>query len=70
MFNDLKSKLNPTHKYIISGYYSNGVENKIHFYEEVEAYDNIQAMKLVIGDLAWKESLAGNSFYLDLIHYE
>lgn len=64
------SKRDSMYKYTISGYYSNGVEDRIHFHEEVEAHNNIEAMKLVIGALAWKESLAGNTFYLELIHYE
>ena len=57
------------YKYEISGYYFNG-EGRIHFEEVVEATDNIEAMKIVIGGIAWKESLNGNSFLLDTIHYE
>ena len=57
------------YEYIISGYYIAGDERK-HFWQEVKANDNIEAMKIVIGELAWKESLEGNSFYLDLIHYD
>ena len=55
--------------YTISGYYFAGEERK-HFYEEIEAHDNIEAMEIVIGRLAWKESLEGNTFYLQFIHYD
>ena len=55
--------------YNISGYYFANDERK-YFYEDIEAEDNFQAMKLVIGKLAWKESNDGNTFKLDLIHYE
>lgn len=55
--------------YSISGFYFAGGERK-HFDKEVYATDNCEAMKTVMGELAWKESLAGNSFHLDVIHYE
>lgn len=55
--------------YTISGYYYSNDEKK-YFYEEVEAIDNIEAMQIVIGKYAWKESLDGNTFKLDFIHYD
>ena len=59
-----------TYTYAISGYYTiNGNEQK-HFHEEIEAKNNIEAMEIVIGKLAWDESLKGNTFMLDLIHYD
>ena len=57
------------YKYEISGYYFSNNERK-RFEEIVEAQDNIEAMKIVIGQIAWQESIAGNTFKLDVIHYE
>jgi hypothetical protein len=55
--------------YEISGYYFANDERK-RFEEIVDARDNTEAMEMVIGAYAWKESLAGNTFKLDTIHYE
>lgn len=55
--------------YIISGYYFANDERK-HFEKIVKAEDDIEAMKKVIGELAWHESLEGNTFKLDFIHYD
>ena len=57
------------YRYYISGYYFANGERK-HFGEELMAEDNIEAMQKVIGMLAWGESLEGNNFKLDTIHYE
>lgn len=57
------------YEYNISGYYFANDERK-HFEKELWARDNIEAMKIVIGELAWQESLLGNTFKLDTIHYE
>ena len=57
------------YRYYISGYYFAGGEKK-HFGEELMAVDNIEAMQKVLGMLAWKESIEGNSFMLDTIHYD
>ena len=55
--------------YEFSGWYiANG--ESIHFDVEIQAESNTQAMEIVIGRLAWKEGLKGNSFLLDMIHYE
>jgi hypothetical protein len=57
------------YKYNISGwYFSNDMRKP--FNKDVDARDNIEAMKIVIGELAWKESIEGNAFLLDVIHYE
>ncbi len=62
------------YSYEISGYYfvtdESGHCERKHFDEEVTAQDNVEAMEMVIGAYAWKESLAGNTFKLDTIHYE
>ena len=57
------------YRYYISGYYIANGERK-HFGEEITATDNIEAMQKVIGLLAWGESIKGNNFRLDAIHYE
>lgn len=57
------------YRYQISGYYFEEGERK-HFYEEVEATDNIEAMKIVLGDLMWKAGLEDKAVRLDVIHYE
>ena len=57
------------YNYQISGYYYAGNERK-RFEEIVPARDNIEAMQIVIGKIAWHESLEGNTFKLDVIHYE
>ena len=56
-------------KYNISGYYFSNDERK-YFNEEVISNTNTNAMALVIGRIAWEESLEGNTFKLDTIHYE
>ncbi len=62
------------YKYIISGYYlvtdDYGHCDRKNFEEEIEANDNVDAMRMVIGEFAWQESLNGNMFKLDTIHYE
>lgn len=55
--------------YEISGYYFADGERK-HFEKELYAQDNMEAMAIVIGQLAWKESLEGRTFKLEHIHYE
>lgn len=57
------------YKYKISGYYFAGEERK-YFNEVVMATDNIEAMQIAIGIYAWNESLEGNTFKLDVIHYD
>ena len=57
------------YEYNISGYYFSNDERK-HFEKIVKAEDDVEAMKKVIGELAWHESLDGNTFKLDVIHYE
>lgn len=62
------------YSYEISGYYfvtdENGHCERKRFEEVVDARDNTEAMEMVIGAYAWKESLARNTFKLDTIHYE
>ena len=62
------------YEYRISGYYTSinniGEEIDKHFYEEVTADTNINAMQTVIGKYAWLESIDGNFFRLDFIHYD
>ena len=62
------------YRYRISGYYlvtdDHGKCDRKHFDEEIEAQDNVDAMRMVIGEFAWTESLNGNMFRLDTIHYE
>lgn len=62
------------YQYNISGYYlaidSKGKCEKKHFEEIVSAKDNVDAMRMVIGEFAWNESLLGNTFKLDMVHYE
>lgn len=55
--------------YNISGWYFSN-DMRLPFNKDVEAKNNIEAMKMVIGEIAWKESLEGNTFKLDVIHYE
>lgn len=57
------------YNYEISGWYIANGERK-HFDVEIQAESNTQAMEIVIGRLAWEEGLKGNSFLLDMIHYE
>lgn len=57
------------YKYQISGYYFAGEERK-HFEDTIIASDNIEAMQIAIGKYAWQESLEGNTFKLDVIHYD
>ena len=60
------------YKYEISGYYfaNDNEDERTHFYHIVEARDNFEAMEMVVGKIAFSESRAGNSFKLDVIHYE
>lgn len=55
--------------YNISGYYFANDERK-YFNEDVTAENNSEAMANVIGHIAWQESIKGNTFKLDTIHYE
>lgn len=57
------------YNYEISGWYIVNEERK-HFDVEIQAESNTQAIEIVVGKLAWEESLKGNSFLLDMIHYE
>lgn len=57
------------YKYQVSGYYFAGQERK-YFNEIITASDNTEAMQIVIGKHAWHESLEGNTFKLDVIHYD
>ena len=67
-------KTTELYKYEISGYYLatdvKGKTERVHFSEEVWAKDNVEAMKIVVGNLAWNESDDGRTFLLDVIHYE
>lgn len=59
------------YRYNISGYYKvNGTEKEKYFSEDVCAEDNIVAMQMVLGKVAWEESLEGNSVCFDRFHYE
>ena len=60
------------YQYEISGYYfaNDNEDERTHFDHIVEARNNVEAMEMVIGKIAWSESRAGNSFKLDVIHYE
>lgn len=59
------------YKYNVSGYYKvNGTEEEKYFNEDVCAVDNIVAMQMVLGKVAWEESLEGNSVMFDRFHYE
>ena len=66
----MKMKKVVLYKYIISGYYVVDGDDTRRFEQEVEAEDSVQAIKLVIGRLAWKTSLCGRQFKLDTVHYE
>lgn len=58
------------YEYTISGYYYSN-EERVHFHREnVQAEDEIEAMKKIVGQIAWDESLDGNTFRLDVIHYD
>ena len=63
------TKMAEMYLYEISGYYFANGERK-HFRKELYATDDCEAMKIVIGELAWHESIEGNTFKLDMIHYE
>lgn len=56
--------------YNISGCYIANDNERTHFSHTVEASDNVEAMEIVVGKIALSESRAGNSFKLDVIHYE
>lgn len=58
------------YKYEISGYYFANDDERTHFCHQVEARDNVEAMEIVVGKIALSESRAGNTFKLDVIHYE
>ena len=58
------------YKYEISGYYFANGDERTHFCHIVEARDNVEAMEMVVGKIAMSESRAGNTFELDVIHYE
>lgn len=55
--------------YKISGWYIANRKRK-RFDVEIQAESYTQAIEIVIGKLAWEESLKRNSFLLDIIHYE
>lgn len=59
------------YRYEISGYYFEGDERK-HFQKEVEATDNIVAMKIVLGEIMWEsgEYFNNKPVQLEFIHYE
>lgn len=57
------------YNYEISGWYIANGERK-HFDVGIQADNNTQAMEIVVGRLALEEGLKGNSFLLDMIHYE
>lgn len=57
------------YRYKIVGYYFAGEKRK-YFDEVVMAADNVEAMQLAIGVHAWNESREGNTFKLDVIHYD
>ena len=56
-------------QYQITGYYFADGERR-RFEEYPFAEDNSKAMEQVIGKIAWKTSLEGKKFELDVIHYE
>lgn len=66
------------YKYEISGYYivtpgNHEGGDRVHFEQYIEAVDNIEAMKIALGDIMWKESLRNEAEFfvrLDCIHYE
>lgn len=58
------------YKYNISGYYKINNTEKKHFSEDVCATDNFIAIEIVLGKIAWEESLKGNSVLFDVFHYE
>ena len=59
------------HSYNVSGYYEvNCTKKEKHFSIDVEASDEFEAVKLVLGEVVWKESLEGNSVRFDRFHYE
>ncbi len=60
-----------TYKYNISGYYKvNGTEEEKYFNQDIEATSNTEAIEMVLGKIAWKESLEGDSVMFDRFHYE
>lgn len=65
------------YKYEISGYYyvvpaNNEGGDRVHFEKVIAAEDNMEAMKIALGEIMWNESLRhGDHFVkLDVIHYE
>ena len=60
------------YQYEISGYYfaNDNEDERTHFDHIVEARNNVEAMEMVVGKIAMSESRVGNSFKLDVIHYE
>lgn len=58
------------YKYEISGYYFANEDERTHFYHIIDARDEVEAMEMVVGKIALSESRAGNTFKLDVIHYE
>lgn len=57
------------YRYAISGGYFEE-DTRRYFYEEVEATNNVDAIKIVLGDIAWKASLEGQRVMIDTVHYE
>jgi hypothetical protein len=41
-----------------------------YFRGEVEADDNVQAMEIIIGRIAWQTSNEGKTFKFNFIHYD
>ena len=64
-----KTKQVKMYQYRITGYYYAGEEHK-RFDEELWAENNSIAMERVIGMYALMETLTGNPFVLDVIHYD
>lgn len=59
------------YSYNVSGYYKiNCTEEEKYFNEDVQATTSSEACELVLGKIAWKESLEGNSVMFDRFHYE
>lgn len=62
------------YSYIITIEYTsinkNGEEIQKRFCEEINSDTSSNAMQMVIGKYAWLETIDGNFFRLDFIHYD
>ena len=59
------------YRYNISGYYKiNCTEEERYFSEDICTEGDIEAIQMVLGKVAWKESLKGNSVMFDRFHCE